>query len=43
MSAARVAVWKPVSALCKIALAAETRVLRGHVVIQNLTFIARKA
>jgi hypothetical protein len=36
-------VWKPVSALCKIALAAETNVLRGHVVIQNLTFIARKA
>jgi 2-polyprenyl-3-methyl-5-hydroxy-6-metoxy-1,4-benzoquinol methylase len=43
MSAARVAAWKPVSGLCKIALAAETGVLRGHVVTQNLTFIARKA
>jgi 2-polyprenyl-3-methyl-5-hydroxy-6-metoxy-1,4-benzoquinol methylase len=43
MSAARVAAWKPVSGLCKIALAAETGVLRGHVVTQNLTFVARKA
>jgi hypothetical protein len=38
-----VAAWKPVSGLCKIALAAETGVLRGHVVTQNLTFVARKA
>jgi trans-aconitate methyltransferase len=43
MSAVRVAAWKPVSLLYKIALAAETGVLRGHVVTQNLTFIARKA
>jgi 2-polyprenyl-3-methyl-5-hydroxy-6-metoxy-1,4-benzoquinol methylase len=43
MSAARVAAWKPVSALFKIALAAETGVLHGHVVTQNLTFVARKA
>ena len=43
MSAARVAAWKPVSGLCKIALAAETGVLRGHVVTQNMTFVARKA
>lgn len=43
MSAARVATWKPVSALYKIALAAETGALRGHIVTQNLTFIARKA
>ena len=42
LSAARVAVWKPVSALFKIALAAETGQLRGHVVTQNLTFVARK-
>jgi 2-polyprenyl-3-methyl-5-hydroxy-6-metoxy-1,4-benzoquinol methylase len=42
MSAARVAVWKPVSAWYKIALAAETGVLRGHVVTQNLTFVAQK-
>jgi SAM-dependent methyltransferase len=43
LSAARVAVWKLVSGLCKTALAAETGTLRGHVVTQNLTFIARKA
>jgi 2-polyprenyl-3-methyl-5-hydroxy-6-metoxy-1,4-benzoquinol methylase len=43
MSAARAAAWKPVSALYKIALAAETGMLRGHVVTQNLTFVARKA
>jgi 2-polyprenyl-3-methyl-5-hydroxy-6-metoxy-1,4-benzoquinol methylase len=43
ISAARVAVWKPVSALYKIALAAETGGIRGHVVTQNLTFVARKA
>jgi 2-polyprenyl-3-methyl-5-hydroxy-6-metoxy-1,4-benzoquinol methylase len=41
-SAARVAVWKSVSALCKVALAAETGVLHGHIVTQNLTFTARK-
>jgi 2-polyprenyl-3-methyl-5-hydroxy-6-metoxy-1,4-benzoquinol methylase len=43
VSAARVAVWKPVSGLYKIALAAETGVLRGHIVTQNLTFAARMA
>jgi 2-polyprenyl-3-methyl-5-hydroxy-6-metoxy-1,4-benzoquinol methylase len=43
MSAARVAAWKPVSAFYKIALAAETGVLRGHIVTQNLAFVARKA
>jgi 2-polyprenyl-3-methyl-5-hydroxy-6-metoxy-1,4-benzoquinol methylase len=42
VSAARVAVWMPVSAFYRIALAAETGVLRGHVVTQNLTFVARK-
>ena len=42
-SAARVMVWKSVSALCKVALAAETGVLHGHIVTQNLTFTARKA
>lgn len=41
-SAARAAAWTPFSALCKIALAAETGVVRGHVVTQNLTFAARK-
>lgn len=42
VSAARVVVWTAASALCKAALAAETGVLRGHIVIQNLTFAARK-
>jgi SAM-dependent methyltransferase len=42
-SAARVSVWKLVSAFYKIALAAETGELRGHIVTQNLTFVARKA
>ena len=42
MSFVRVAIWKPVSALCKLALATETGVLHGHIVTQNLTFAARK-
>ena len=42
LSAARVVVWKSVSASCKIALAAETGTFRGHIVTQNLTFAARK-
>ncbi|MGH3186235.1 MAG: class I SAM-dependent methyltransferase [Streptosporangiaceae bacterium] len=41
-SAARVAVWQVVSAGYRIALAAETGMLRGHIVTQNLTFAARK-
>jgi len=41
-SAARAGVWKPVSGLLKLALAAETGQLRGHVVTQNLNFVARK-
>jgi hypothetical protein len=43
ISAARVAAWKAVSAVFKTALAAETGMLRGHIVTQNLTFAARKA
>jgi SAM-dependent methyltransferase len=43
MSLARVAVWKPISALYQIALAAETGVLRGHITTQNLTFVAHVA
>ena len=43
MSAGRAALWQPISALCKIALAAETGVLHGHIVTQNLTFTARKS
>ena len=41
-SAARVVVWQGVSACYRIALAAETGMLRGHIVTQNLTFAARK-
>ena len=43
VSAARVAVWKPISGLYKVALAAETGALRGHIVTQNLNLVARKA
>jgi 2-polyprenyl-3-methyl-5-hydroxy-6-metoxy-1,4-benzoquinol methylase len=39
-SAVRIAVWKPVSGLVKLALAAETGVVRGHIVTPNLTFAA---
>ncbi len=42
-SSARAVAWKSVSGLYKMALAAETGVLRGHVVTQNLTFAAWKA
>jgi 2-polyprenyl-3-methyl-5-hydroxy-6-metoxy-1,4-benzoquinol methylase len=41
-SVARVLVWQVVSACYRIALAAETGMLRGHIVTQNLTFAARK-
>jgi 2-polyprenyl-3-methyl-5-hydroxy-6-metoxy-1,4-benzoquinol methylase len=43
VSAARAAVWKLVSGGCKLALAAETGQLGGHIVTQNLTFAAWKA
>jgi predicted TPR repeat methyltransferase len=42
VSAARVLVWAAASALYKVVLAAETGVLRGHIVTQNLTFAAQK-
>jgi 2-polyprenyl-3-methyl-5-hydroxy-6-metoxy-1,4-benzoquinol methylase len=42
-SAARVVVWQLVSACYQVALAAETGMLRGHIVTQNLTFAARKS
>ena len=35
-------VWQVVSACYRIALAAETGTMRGHIVTQNLTFAARK-
>jgi 2-polyprenyl-3-methyl-5-hydroxy-6-metoxy-1,4-benzoquinol methylase len=41
-SAVRLAMWKPVSGLFKLALAAETGAPRGHIVTQNLTFRARR-
>jgi SAM-dependent methyltransferase len=42
-SAARALLWKPISGLVKLALAAETGELRGHITTQNLTFVAHKA
>ena len=42
ISALRVVAWKPVSGWYKLALAAETGRLRGHIVTQNLMFAARK-
>ena len=35
-------VWQVVGACYRIALAAETGMLRGHIVTQNLIFAARK-
>ena len=42
VSAVRAALWKLVSGAWKSALAAETGVLRGHIVTQNMTFAATK-
>jgi 2-polyprenyl-3-methyl-5-hydroxy-6-metoxy-1,4-benzoquinol methylase len=42
VSAARLAIWKSISAFYQIALAAETGALRGHIVTQNITFVAHK-
>jgi 2-polyprenyl-3-methyl-5-hydroxy-6-metoxy-1,4-benzoquinol methylase len=42
VSAGRAVAWKMISGCYKIALAAETGVVRGHIVTQNLTFVARK-
>jgi 2-polyprenyl-3-methyl-5-hydroxy-6-metoxy-1,4-benzoquinol methylase len=42
ISAARAALWKPISAMYKVALAAETGEIHAHIVTQNLTFVARK-
>lgn len=39
-SALRVAVWAVASSTMKLALAAETGVVRGHIVTQNMTFRA---
>ena len=41
-SAARVTVWEVASDCHRIALAAETSMLRSHIVTQTLTFAARK-
>jgi 2-polyprenyl-3-methyl-5-hydroxy-6-metoxy-1,4-benzoquinol methylase len=42
MSAVRMAIWKPLSGLFKLALAAETGTVRGHIVTQNLIFAAAR-
>jgi len=42
-SAARAMLWQAVSACYRIALAAETGELRGHIVTQNLMFAAQKS
>lgn len=42
-SAARAAIWRPFSALLTVILAAETGTFRGHIVTQNLTFVAKTA
>jgi 2-polyprenyl-3-methyl-5-hydroxy-6-metoxy-1,4-benzoquinol methylase len=41
-SALRAVAWKSISGLFKLMLAAETGVVRGHIVTQNLTFAARR-
>lgn len=41
-SAVRAGIWKPISGLFKLALAAETGMVRGHIVTQNLTFATTK-
>jgi hypothetical protein len=38
----RVLAWKPISAVFKLVLAVETGVHTGHIVTQNLTFVAQK-
>lgn len=42
VSSVRATVWKAVSACYRVALAAETGVLRGHIVTQCMTFAAYK-
>lgn len=43
VSGTRAVLWKTISGLHKLTLAAETGVLRGHIVTQNLTFAARRS
>ncbi|MFI5067883.1 MAG: class I SAM-dependent methyltransferase, partial [Streptosporangiales bacterium] len=43
VSAGRLVIWTGISAFLRLALAAETGSVSGHVVTQNLTFAARKA
>lgn len=42
LSAMRSALWQPISGMYKLALAAETGEVHGHIVTQNMTFILRK-
>jgi 2-polyprenyl-3-methyl-5-hydroxy-6-metoxy-1,4-benzoquinol methylase len=41
-SAGRLGIWKFISSLYRLALVAETGTFRGHIVTQNLTFVAHK-
>ncbi len=43
LSLGRATIWRAVSACYKLALIAETGQTRGHIVTQNLTFVARRA
>jgi 2-polyprenyl-3-methyl-5-hydroxy-6-metoxy-1,4-benzoquinol methylase len=43
ISALRLALWKSISAFYQVVLAAETGVMRGHIVTQNMTFVAHKS
>jgi len=43
VSAGRALAWQVISTCYRVALAAETGTLRGHIVTLNLTFVARKA
>jgi 2-polyprenyl-3-methyl-5-hydroxy-6-metoxy-1,4-benzoquinol methylase len=43
VSAARLVAWSAISAWYRLALAAETGMVRGHILTQNLTFTARTA
>lgn len=42
VSTARLALWRPISLIYKLALAAETGQFHGHIVTQNIVFVTRK-
>lgn len=43
LSTVRAALWAPISAIYKLVIAAETGEVQGHIVTQNMTFVARKS